>query len=93
MVCLQEVIEFQDSDLMKHFDLGDQVKVISGCHEGNTGLVIRVDTQRVIVISDMSFTEMELRPRDLSIATTKSSGVDSVGHFQFGDLVNIRYNK
>ena len=39
--------------------------------------------------SDIGMAELKVRPEDLQFCTEKSSGVDKLGKFQFGDMVQI----
>uniref|UniRef100_H2Y420 Transcription elongation factor SPT5 n=1 Tax=Ciona savignyi TaxID=51511 RepID=H2Y420_CIOSA len=71
---LTDPLEFLAHELRKHFNMGDHVKVIAGRYEGDTG--------EVIVI-------LKVLSSDLQLCSDVSSGVDSVGKFQFGDLVLV----
>ncbi len=44
---------------------------------------------RVVLFSDLSMHELEVLPRDLQLCTDMATGVDSLGKFQWGDLVNL----
>ena len=69
--------------------MGDHVKVIAGHHEGETGLVVRIDANLAVLFSDLTMHELKVRPRDLQLCLETSSGVDSSGKYQLGDLVLI----
>nr|CAB3266712.1 transcription elongation factor SPT5 [Phallusia mammillata] len=86
---LHDPLEFLASELRKHFKMGDHVKVIAGRYEGDTGLIVRVEPKMVVLFSDLTMHELKVLPRDLQLCADVSSGVDSVGKFQFGDLVLI----
>ncbi|KAK9886433.1 hypothetical protein WA026_016713 [Henosepilachna vigintioctopunctata] len=86
---LNDTLVFQASELKKYFKMGDHVKVLSGRYEGDTGLVVRVENNRVVLISDLTMHEMEVLPKDLQLCTDMASGVDSLGKFEWGDLVNL----
>lgn len=43
----------------------------------------------VVLISDLTMHEMEILPKDLQLCTDMASGVDSLGKFEWGDLVNL----
>ena len=49
------------SQLRKHFRLGDHVKVLKGQHEGDTGLVLRVEENLIIFFSDLTMHEVRER--------------------------------
>ena len=42
-----------------------------------------------MIYSDLTMHELKVRPDDLQFCTEKSSGVDTLGRFQFGDIVQI----
>ncbi|CAG9857576.1 unnamed protein product [Phyllotreta striolata] len=86
---LKDPLVFQANELKKFFKTGDHVKVLSGRYEGDTGLVVRVENNRVVLISDLTMHEMEILPKDLQLCTDMASGVDSLGKFEWGDLVNL----
>ncbi|CAK9801062.1 Transcription elongation factor SPT5 [Anthophora quadrimaculata] len=86
---LKEALEFQASELRKYFTMGDHVKVVAGRYEGDTGLIVRVEQNRVVLFSDLSMHELEVLPRDLQLCSDMATGVDSLGQFQWGDLVQF----
>lgn len=49
---LQKTLAINEKDLCKYFEPGNHVKVISGSHEGATGMVVKVDGHVLIIISD-----------------------------------------
>ena len=55
---LKDALEFSLGELCKCFKEGDHVKVISGAHEGDTGLIVRVDEDWIVVLSDLSRNEV-----------------------------------
>ncbi|KAG8038436.1 hypothetical protein G9C98_006132 [Cotesia typhae] len=86
---LKEPLEFQANELRKYFTMGDHVKVVAGRYEGDTGLIVRVEQNRVVLFSDLSMHELEVLPRDLQLCSDMATGVDSLGQFQWGDLVHL----
>jgi transcription elongation factor SPT5 len=86
---LKDPLEFHVKEIRKYFQVGDHVKVIAGRHEGETGLIVRIETNMAIVFADLTMHEVKVRPRDLQLCLETSSGVDISGHFQLGDLVMI----
>ena len=86
---LIDPLEFQASELRKFFKQGDRVRVIGGRHEGDTGLIVRVTENMVVLFSDLTMHELRVLPRDLQLSTEMATGVDSLGQFQFGDLVQL----
>lgn len=55
---LKDPLEFQASELKKHFKMGDHVKVIQGRFEGDTGLIVRVEDNMVVLFSDLTMHEV-----------------------------------
>ncbi|XP_046743130.1 transcription elongation factor SPT5 [Diprion similis] len=86
---LKEALEFQANELRKYFRMGDHAKVVAGRYEGDTGLIVRVEQNRVVLFSDLSMHELEVLPRDLQLCSDMATGVDSLGQFQWGDLVQL----
>ena len=86
---LTDNLEFQASELRKYFKQGDRVRVIGGRHEGDTGLIVRVMDNMVVLFSDLTMHELRALPRDLQLSTEMATGVDSLGIYQFGDLVQL----
>ncbi|VDL69227.1 unnamed protein product [Nippostrongylus brasiliensis] len=86
---LKEPLTLNMYELRKYFRPGDHVKMISGRYEGDTGLIVRVEHNLVVVLSDLSMDEMKARPRDVQLCADVTTGVDSLGQFQFHDLVQL----
>lgn len=57
-VRLQDPLEFPAHELRKYFRMGDHVKVIAGRYEGDTGLIVRVEENFVILFSDLTMHEV-----------------------------------
>lgn len=57
-ICLQEALVFPAKELRKHFRVGDHVKVVRGNHEGETGMVLRVEKNVAVLFSDLSMKEV-----------------------------------
>lgn len=54
----QDPLEFQAKELRKHFNVGDHVKVIAGRHEGETGLIVRIEANLAVLFSDLTMHEV-----------------------------------
>lgn len=65
------------------------MKVLSGRYEGDTGLIVRIEENRAVLFSDLTMHELEVLPRDLQLCSDMATGVDSMGQFQWGDLVQL----
>ena len=55
---LQDPLEFMANELQKHFKMGDHVKVIGGRYEGDTGLIVRVEDNMVVLFADLTMHEV-----------------------------------
>lgn len=86
---LKDPLEFPAHELRKHFKMGDHVKVIGGRYEGDTGLIVRVEDSVVVLFSDLTMHELKVLPKDLQLCSDMATGVDSLGQYQFGDLVHL----
>ncbi|GMR48595.1 hypothetical protein PMAYCL1PPCAC_18790 [Pristionchus mayeri] len=86
---LKEPLTLNAWEIKKRFKQGDHVKILAGRYEGDTGLVVRVENNLVVVLSDLSMHEMKVRPRDCQLCADVTTGVDSLGQFQFHDLVQL----
>ena len=80
---------FQAHELKKYFSMGDHVRVIAGRYENDTGLIVRVEDNMVVLFSDLTMHELKVLPRDLQLCSDMATGVDSMGQYQWGDLVQL----
>lgn len=51
--------------------------------------MVRVEPHRAVLVSDLTMHELEVLPRDLQLCSDMATGVDSLGHFQWGDMVQL----
>ncbi|XP_041365560.1 transcription elongation factor SPT5-like [Gigantopelta aegis] len=86
---LKDPLEFPSHELRKYFKMGDHVKVCGGRYEGDTGLIVRVEDAMVVLFSDLTMHELKVLPKHLQLCTDMATGVDSLGQYQFGDLVQL----
>ncbi|XP_077466681.1 transcription elongation factor SPT5 [Stigmatopora argus] len=86
---LKDPLEFPAQELKKYFRMGDHVKVIAGRYEGDTGLIVRVEENFVILFSDLTMHELKVLPRDLQLCSETASGVDAGGQHEWGELVQL----
>lgn len=77
------------NELKKHFKVGEHVKVIGGRNEGETGLIVRLEDQVAIILSDLTMEEVTVFQKYLQLCEATASGMDSHGQFELGDLVQI----
>ncbi|OQR73724.1 transcription elongation factor SPT5-like, partial [Tropilaelaps mercedesae] len=86
---LNEPLEFQTNELKKFFKPGDHVKVLNGRFEGDTGMILRVENELAILLSDVTCHELKVRTKDLQLCADTATGVDAYGQYQWGDLVQL----
>uniref|UniRef100_A0A673HAP1 Transcription elongation factor SPT5 n=1 Tax=Sinocyclocheilus rhinocerous TaxID=307959 RepID=A0A673HAP1_9TELE len=86
---LKDPLEFPAHELRKYFRMGDHVKVIAGRFEGDTGLIVRVEENFVILFSDLTMHELKVLPRDLQLCSETASGVDAGGQHEWGELIQL----
>ncbi|XP_006801313.1 transcription elongation factor SPT5 [Neolamprologus brichardi] len=86
---LKDPLEFPAHEVRKYFRMGDHVKVIAGRYEGDTGLIVRVEENFVILFSDLTMHELKVLPRDLQLCSETASGVDVGGQHEWGELVQL----
>lgn len=48
----QKTLAVNEKELCKYFEPGNHVKVVSGAHEGATGMVVKVEQHVLIILSD-----------------------------------------
>ncbi|GEQ67595.1 hypothetical protein JCM33374_g1260 [Metschnikowia sp. JCM 33374] len=78
------------SDLRKVFSLGDHVKVVGGKHTDQTGLVIKIDGESVVLLSDQTKEDVRVFANYLIKATDSSTSVDMVNSkYEIKDLVQL----
>lgn len=86
---LKDPLEFQAHELRKYFVVGDHVKIIAGQYEKDTGLVVRVEEKYLVLFADLTLHEIKVLPKDCQICADMATGVDSMGQFTLGDLVQL----
>lgn len=65
----QDPLEFPAHELKKFFKMGDHVKVISGRYENDTGLIVRVEDNIVVLFSDLTMHEVDVLSSSLCAST------------------------
>ena len=61
---------------------GDHVRVIGGRYEGDTGLIVRVEDNLIVLFSDLTMHELKTMPKDLQLCTDMATGT---GHLDQGE--------
>nr|CAD2168645.1 unnamed protein product [Meloidogyne enterolobii] len=86
---LNEPLTLNAYELKKYFKAGDHVRVIGGRYEGDTGLIVRVEDKMVILLSDLTMSEMKILPKDVQLCAEIATGVERMGQYQYQDLVML----
>ncbi len=68
----QDPLEFQSRELRKYFVVGDHVRVVAGRHEGETGLIVRVEINLAVLLSDLALHEVSEKQGGEGFATDLS---------------------
>ncbi|KAL1219260.1 putative transcription elongation factor SPT5 [Cardamine amara subsp. amara] len=76
-----------ERDLCKYFEPGNFVKVVSGSHEGATGMVVKVDQHVLIVLSDTTKEHIRIFADHVVKSTEVTNGVTKIGDYELHDLV------
>ncbi|CAN8246881.1 unnamed protein product [Cochlearia groenlandica] len=74
-------------ELCKYFEPGNHVKIISGTHEGTTGMVVKVDQHVLIILSDTSKEHVRVFADHVVESSEVITGVTKIGEFELHDLV------
>lgn len=82
-------VEVQARSVRKHFKAGHHVKVMNGTNVDETGLVVKVENDRVTFLSDLSMQEVTVFSKDVREAAEVGSGVNVIGQYELHDLVQL----
>ncbi|CUM67254.1 uncharacterized protein PRCAT00004947001 [Priceomyces carsonii] len=78
------------SDLRKVFSTGDHVKIIEGKHSEETGLVMKIDGDSVVLLSDQTKEDVRVFANYLIKATDASLNIDNMNNnYDIKDLVEL----
>ncbi|EPZ36455.1 transcription elongation factor Spt5 [Rozella allomycis CSF55] len=82
---LNETITFKMSQLAKYFKVGDFIKVVSGKHASEKGMVVKVEENTITFFSEISKKEIKCLAKDVRNAIHTSSTSNS----SYNQLYNI----
>jgi transcription elongation factor SPT5 len=84
-----QTIEVPTKSLRKRFRIGDHVKVVGGSrYQDEVGMVVRIQEDRVTLVTDQSNTEVTVFSKDLREASD-SGGQGSLGQYSLLDLIQL----
>lgn len=87
---VNQLLTVPANDLRKVFAPGDHVKIIEGKHTDETGLVIKIDNDSVVLLSDQTSEDVRVFANFLIKATDASSNVDAHNSkYDVKDLVQL----
>ena len=95
---LEENLTFTSNMLKKHINIGEHVKIVSGTHVGETGMVVHTETAGdregvAVVINDNGGKELRVFVSDLHPTTEISRGHDTLEGYNLHDLVQLPSNE
>ncbi|KAI3988627.1 hypothetical protein MKX01_026991, partial [Papaver californicum] len=73
----------------KSFNPGDHVKVVFGSHKGVTGMVIKVNSNVLILLSDVTKEDIHVFAEHAVDSSEVTTGVTRVGDYELHDLVML----
>eukprot|EP01090_Pellita_catalonica_P006455 TRINITY_DN1667_c0_g2_i1.p1 TRINITY_DN1667_c0_g2~~TRINITY_DN1667_c0_g2_i1.p1 ORF type:complete len:622 (+),score=97.82 TRINITY_DN1667_c0_g2_i1:1344-3209(+) len=86
---LQQLLALRADQLVKYFEVGAHVKVISGRYKGETGLIIRLEGNIAILFSDLNMKELQVLTADIQECAEVASGNVQLGNYELHDLVQL----
>ncbi|KAL8130574.1 hypothetical protein V2J09_019729 [Rumex salicifolius] len=84
---LPKTLSINEKDLCKYFELGNHVKVISGVHEGATGMVVKVDGHVLNILSDTTKEDLRVFADHVVESSEVTTGITKIGNYELRDLV------
>ncbi|MCL7042127.1 hypothetical protein MKW94_014316 [Papaver nudicaule] len=86
---LHTTIAVNEKYVCKSFKPGDHVKVIFGAHKGATGMVIKVNSNVLIILSDATKEDIRVFADHAVDSSEVTTGITRVGDYELHDLVML----
>lgn len=86
---LGQTAEVPARSVRKRFKPGDHVKVTTGKHQDETGLVVKTEDSFTTFLSDLTLSEVTVFSKDLRQATEVGSGVNDIAGYELHNLVQL----
>nr|VDD31327.1 unnamed protein product [Brassica oleracea] len=91
---LPDPLAVNEKELCKYFEPGNHVKVVSGTHEGATGMVVKVDQHVLIILSDMTKEHVRVFADHVVESSEVTTGVTMILSFwsnnpSFGVIIRL----
>ena len=87
---IKQKLSFRLDEVEKYFEQGDHVKVVAGRVAGVTGMVVRVEGDRITILTDINHEEVQVFSSDVQDTNEVSTGLDVVGQFRLHDLILLQ---
>lgn len=84
-----QMVEVPATSVRKRFRPGDHVKVTTGKHRDETGLVVKTEDNFTTFLSDLTLSEVTVFSKDLRQATEVGSGVNDIAGYELHNLVQL----
>lgn len=84
-----QTAEVSARSVRKRFKPGDHVKVTTGKHQDETGLVVKTEDNFTTFLSDLTLSEVTVFSKDLRQATEVGSGVNDIAGYELHNLVQL----
>eukprot|EP00252_Welwitschia_mirabilis_P027077 TRINITY_DN9158_c0_g1_i3.p1 TRINITY_DN9158_c0_g1~~TRINITY_DN9158_c0_g1_i3.p1 ORF type:complete len:1022 (-),score=279.00 TRINITY_DN9158_c0_g1_i3:488-3553(-) len=89
---LQDTLTFKDKELCKYFSPGDHVKVVSGTHQGATGMVVKSENHTLVIVSDTTKEDLKVFVDNVVESSEVTSGITKLGDYELHDLVDLDHS-
>ncbi|CDU23743.1 related to SPT5-transcription elongation protein [Sporisorium scitamineum] len=86
---MDQIVEVPARSVRKRFSPGDHIKVMSGKHADETGLVVKVEDNVTTFLSDLSMQEVSVFSKDIRQAAEVGSGVNVISGYELHNLVQL----
>lgn len=86
---MDQIVEVPARSVRKRFKPGDHIKVMSGKHADETGLVVKVEENVTTFLSDLSMQEVSVFSKDIRQAAEVGSGVNVISGYELHNLVQL----
>ncbi|GAB4861165.1 hypothetical protein Ancab_036322 [Ancistrocladus abbreviatus] len=84
---LPRTLAINEKELCKYFEPGNHVKVVSGSHDGVTGMVVKVEGHVLIILSDTTKEHIRVFADHVVESSEVTTGITRVGDYELHDLV------
>jgi transcription elongation factor len=99
-VTMQELFQFNSSELSKYFHVGNHVQVTNGIHSGVTGFVVQSEGPHLTLMTDVNnqqvrtqelllISQIRVFSTDVQISKELRGAIASVGNFELYDFVQL----